>query len=164
MVYMFIILFLLSFRFLDFSRDLVCVVMTSSVFTCKDFVILSRLLCWQFPPKFMQYTLICTQAALFFGVDKLLVKCRDWLAEVTSYTRSQSPQLFLDDLIGIWNYVFEHGKYLSFSSRDPWQKSIQEVEFSSVIFLPLSRLYYWTRSYTWKWNMLQLMISSYSSV
>lgn len=90
----------------------------------------------------MQYTLICTQAALFFGVDKLLVKCRDWLAEVTSYTRSQSPQLFLDDLIRIWNYVFEHGKYLSFSSRDPWQKSIQEVEFSSVIFLPLSRLYY----------------------
>ncbi|KAL1541370.1 BTB/POZ domain-containing protein FBL11-like [Salvia divinorum] len=48
------------------------------------------------------------EAALFFGVDKLLDKCRLWLAEVTSYTRHQSPQLLLDDLIRIWKYGLEH--------------------------------------------------------
>ncbi|XP_042012330.1 BTB/POZ domain-containing protein FBL11-like, partial [Salvia splendens] len=48
------------------------------------------------------------EAALFFGVDKLLDMCRLWLAEVTSYTGHQSPQLFLDDLIRIWKYGLEH--------------------------------------------------------
>ncbi|KAH6837789.1 hypothetical protein C2S53_007609 [Perilla frutescens var. hirtella] len=50
------------------------------------------------------------EVALFFGVDKLLVKCRVWLDEVTSFNGIQSPQLFLDDLIRIWKYGFEHGE------------------------------------------------------
>lgn len=53
---------------------------------------------------------ICSQAALFFGVDKLLVKCGIWLVEVTSFSGLQSPQLFLDDLIHNWKYGYEHGK------------------------------------------------------
>lgn len=58
----------------------------------------------------MKYTFLCSQAALFFGVDKLLDKCGIWLAEVTSFSGFQSPQLFLDDLIHIWKYGFEHGE------------------------------------------------------
>lgn len=48
------------------------------------------------------------EAALFFGVEKLLVKCGTWLAEVTSFSGLQSPQLFLDDLIRIWKYGYDH--------------------------------------------------------
>lgn len=63
--------------------------------------------------ELMKYTLTCSQAALFFGVEKLLVKCGTWLAEVTSFSGLQSPQLFLDDLIRIWKYGYDHGKVFS---------------------------------------------------
>ncbi|XP_073155674.1 BTB/POZ domain-containing protein FBL11 isoform X2 [Henckelia pumila] len=48
------------------------------------------------------------EAALFFGVEKLLLKCRVWLDDVTSYKVFQSPQLCLDGLIHIWKYGLEH--------------------------------------------------------
>ncbi|KAL8505061.1 hypothetical protein ACS0TY_016319 [Phlomoides rotata] len=48
------------------------------------------------------------EAALFFGVDKILVKCKLWLAEVTSFKGLQSPQLCLYGLTHIWKYGLEH--------------------------------------------------------
>ncbi|KAL0344768.1 UNVERIFIED_CONTAM: BTB/POZ domain-containing protein FBL11 [Sesamum radiatum] len=45
------------------------------------------------------------EAALFFGVETLLLKCRVWLEEVTS----QSQLLCLDSLIDIWKYGLERG-------------------------------------------------------
>ncbi|KAG8374153.1 hypothetical protein BUALT_Bualt11G0101200 [Buddleja alternifolia] len=48
------------------------------------------------------------EAALFFGVDTLLFKCRVWLDEVTSFRAPH--QLCLDDSIRIWKYGLEHGK------------------------------------------------------
>ncbi|KZV26458.1 hypothetical protein F511_35675 [Dorcoceras hygrometricum] len=48
------------------------------------------------------------EAALYFGIETLLLKCRIWLDELTSYKGSQSPQLHLDGLIHIWNYGLEH--------------------------------------------------------
>ncbi|EYU38623.1 hypothetical protein MIMGU_mgv1a0009752mg, partial [Erythranthe guttata] len=47
------------------------------------------------------------EAALFFGVDSLLCKCRVWLEEVTSFKGIQSPQLCLDGLVHIWKYGLE---------------------------------------------------------
>ncbi|XP_075510046.1 BTB/POZ domain-containing protein FBL11 isoform X1 [Primulina tabacum] len=49
-----------------------------------------------------------SEAALFFGVETLLLKCQVWLNEVTSYKGFQSPQLCLDGLIHIWKYGLEH--------------------------------------------------------
>ncbi|KAK6152320.1 hypothetical protein DH2020_014955 [Rehmannia glutinosa] len=50
------------------------------------------------------------EAALFFGVDILLLKCRVWLDELTSFRGLRQPQLSLDSLIQIWKYGMEHGK------------------------------------------------------
>ncbi|KAL0426519.1 UNVERIFIED_CONTAM: BTB/POZ domain-containing protein FBL11 [Sesamum latifolium] len=47
-----------------------------------------------------------SEAALFFGVETLLLKCRVWFEEVTS----QSQLLCLDSLIDIWKYGLERGK------------------------------------------------------
>ncbi|KAL0336990.1 UNVERIFIED_CONTAM: BTB/POZ domain-containing protein FBL11 [Sesamum calycinum] len=46
------------------------------------------------------------EAALFFGVETLLLKSRVWLEEFTS----QSQVLCLDSLIDIWKYGLERGK------------------------------------------------------
>ncbi|KAI3447487.1 hypothetical protein Pfo_004152 [Paulownia fortunei] len=48
------------------------------------------------------------EAALFFGVDVLLFKCRVWLDEVTSFRGVRPPQLCLDGLIHIWKFGLEH--------------------------------------------------------
>ncbi|KAK6126338.1 hypothetical protein DH2020_039910 [Rehmannia glutinosa] len=59
------------------------------------------------------------EAALFFGVDVLLLKCRVWLDELTSFRElGQQPQLSLGSLIQIWKYGMEHGKMwaLTFNS------------------------------------------------
>ncbi|KAL9150131.1 hypothetical protein ABFS82_12G149400 [Erythranthe guttata] len=53
------------------------------------------------------------EAALFFGVDSLLCKCRVWLEEVTSFRGIQSPQLCLDGLVHIWKYGLEHVEYVA---------------------------------------------------
>lgn len=56
----------------------------------------------------------CTtfQAALYFGVEMLLVQLNSWLSEVSL---SEDPGLFqiqLEDMIHIWDFGLEHGKYL----------------------------------------------------
>ncbi|KAL2509220.1 ubiquitin-protein ligase [Forsythia ovata] len=48
------------------------------------------------------------EAALFFGVETLLLKCHVWLNELTSFKGLQSPELGLYDLVHIWNYGLEH--------------------------------------------------------
>ncbi|XP_055807426.1 BTB/POZ domain-containing protein FBL11 isoform X3 [Solanum dulcamara] len=48
------------------------------------------------------------EAALFFGVDKLLLVCRSWLDYVTSEVRIWPPQLCLEDLVHIWDYGREN--------------------------------------------------------
>lgn len=48
------------------------------------------------------------EAALFFGVDKLLLVCRSWLDYVTSEVRIRPPQLRLEDLVLIWDYGREN--------------------------------------------------------
>lgn len=68
----------------------------------------------RFSIRISEIALIYKQAALFFGVDSLLIKCRVWFDEVTSFRGSQSPQLCLDDLIHFWNYGLEHGKVFFF--------------------------------------------------
>lgn len=50
------------------------------------------------------------QAALFFGVEALLLKCKTWFAEKTSLRAISSPPIYLDDLIEIWNFALEHGE------------------------------------------------------
>ncbi|XP_016543186.1 BTB/POZ domain-containing protein FBL11 isoform X2 [Capsicum annuum] len=47
------------------------------------------------------------EAALFFGVDKLLLVCRSWLDYVTSEVRIRPPQLRLEDLVLIWDYAID---------------------------------------------------------
>lgn len=75
---------------------------------------------------FLKYVLICTQAALFFGVDELLVKCRLWLAEVTSFKGLQSPQLCLYGLTRIWKYGLEHGKIFYLVLEDYDKRCLHE--------------------------------------
>ncbi|XP_027768074.1 BTB/POZ domain-containing protein FBL11 isoform X2 [Solanum pennellii] len=47
------------------------------------------------------------EAALFFGVDKLLLVCRSWLDYVTSEVRIWPPELCLEDLVHIWDYAID---------------------------------------------------------
>ncbi|KAK6126316.1 hypothetical protein DH2020_039961 [Rehmannia glutinosa] len=57
--------------------------------------------------------------SIIFGVDVLLLKCRVWLDELTSFRElGQQPQLSLGSLIQIWKYGMEHGKMwaLTFNS------------------------------------------------
>lgn len=53
------------------------------------------------------------QGALYFGVERLLLKCRVWFSEVSSSEDSGSPQIQLDDLIHIWRFGLECGEDLS---------------------------------------------------
>ena len=53
------------------------------------------------------------QAALYFGVEMLLLKCKTWFSEVSSSEGSASLQLQLDDLIHIWKFGLECGEDLS---------------------------------------------------
>ncbi|KAL0333453.1 UNVERIFIED_CONTAM: BTB/POZ domain-containing protein FBL11 [Sesamum angustifolium] len=55
------------------------------------------------PVKLLPEILFLNEAALFFGVETLLLKCRVWLEEFTS----QSQVLCLDSLIDIWKYGLE---------------------------------------------------------
>ncbi|KAJ8533886.1 hypothetical protein K7X08_007210 [Anisodus acutangulus] len=48
------------------------------------------------------------EAALFFGVEKLLLVCRSWLGYVTSEGWIWPPQLCLEDLVHIWEYGREN--------------------------------------------------------
>lgn len=48
------------------------------------------------------------QGSLYFGVEKLLSKCKTWFFEATSL--KGLLQIELDDLIHIWNFGLEHGK------------------------------------------------------
>lgn len=52
------------------------------------------------------------EAALFFGVEKLLLKSQNWLREVTSFDRYPHPQLQLDSLVAIWKCGQEHANNL----------------------------------------------------
>ncbi|XP_059463633.1 BTB/POZ domain-containing protein FBL11 isoform X2 [Corylus avellana] len=47
------------------------------------------------------------EGALYFGVERLLLKCRVWFSEVSSSEDSGSPQIQLDDLIHIWRFGLE---------------------------------------------------------
>lgn len=44
-------------------------------------------------------------------MDSLLSRCHLWFDQVTSSRVGESPQLNLDDLIHIWIYGVEHGKF-----------------------------------------------------
>ncbi|XP_051148896.1 BTB/POZ domain-containing protein FBL11 isoform X2 [Andrographis paniculata] len=44
------------------------------------------------------------EAALFFGVDSLLLKCQDWLVKVTSSQGEHQELGFGNDLVCIWKY------------------------------------------------------------
>ncbi|KAK4345635.1 hypothetical protein RND71_035811 [Anisodus tanguticus] len=53
------------------------------------------------------------EAALFFGVEKLLLVCRSWLDYVTSEGWIWPPQLCLEDLVHIWEYGRENGNNIN---------------------------------------------------
>lgn len=53
------------------------------------------------------------QGALYFGVERLLLKCKVWFSQVSSSKDSRSPQIQLDDLIHIWRFGLECGEDLS---------------------------------------------------
>ncbi|VVB02306.1 unnamed protein product [Arabis nemorensis] len=54
------------------------------------------------------------EAALFFGVEKLLSKCQNWLSVLSSSKDPASPRLELFDLIHIWSFGLEHaGEFLT---------------------------------------------------
>ncbi|XP_048225794.1 BTB/POZ domain-containing protein FBL11 isoform X5 [Ricinus communis] len=48
------------------------------------------------------------EAALYFGAELLLLKCKTWFSEVTSSKRSGLLKVQLEDLIHIWNFGLEH--------------------------------------------------------
>ncbi|XP_057951529.1 BTB/POZ domain-containing protein FBL11 isoform X2 [Malania oleifera] len=52
--------------------------------------------------------LLLFEGALFFGVEKLLSKCKAWFREITSTKGLCSLQIQLDDLIHIWKFGLEH--------------------------------------------------------
>ncbi|XP_027068538.1 BTB/POZ domain-containing protein FBL11-like isoform X2 [Coffea arabica] len=52
------------------------------------------------------------EAALFFGVESLLLQCQLWLSEVTSSKDPLTPKLQVDALIRVWNYGVEHANDL----------------------------------------------------
>ncbi|XP_062166562.1 BTB/POZ domain-containing protein FBL11 isoform X4 [Alnus glutinosa] len=47
------------------------------------------------------------EGALYFGVERLLLKCKVWFSEVSSSKDSGSSQIQLDDLIHIWRFGLE---------------------------------------------------------
>lgn len=53
------------------------------------------------------------QAALYFGADTVLLKCKYWFSEVALSKGPGLPEIQLDDLIHIWNFGLEHGKIIS---------------------------------------------------
>uniref|UniRef100_A0A2P2LXC5 BTB/POZ domain-containing protein FBL11 n=2 Tax=Rhizophora mucronata TaxID=61149 RepID=A0A2P2LXC5_RHIMU len=52
--------------------------------------------------------LLLFEAALYFGIETLLLKCKSWFSEVSSSTGPQLPEIQLDDLIHIWNFGIQH--------------------------------------------------------
>nr|XP_027071455.1 BTB/POZ domain-containing protein FBL11-like isoform X3 [Coffea arabica] len=52
------------------------------------------------------------EAALFFGVESLLLQCQLWLREVTSSKDPLTPKLQVDALIRVWKYGVEHANDL----------------------------------------------------
>ncbi|EFH57798.1 predicted protein [Arabidopsis lyrata subsp. lyrata] len=48
-------------------------------------------------------------AALYFGVARLLSKCKSWLSVLASSNDTALPKLELSDLIQIWSFGLEHG-------------------------------------------------------
>ena len=52
-----------------------------------------------------------SQAALYFGVEMLLTRCKSWFSMVAS--SEAPPQIQLDELIYIWIFGLEHGGKLS---------------------------------------------------
>lgn len=52
------------------------------------------------------------EAALFFGVDTLLLKSQNWLREVTLFNQFRHSQLQLDSLVVIWKCGQEHANSL----------------------------------------------------
>lgn len=52
------------------------------------------------------------EAALFFGVELLLLKCQHWFREITLWKGLHPPQLELGPLINIWRCSLEHASDL----------------------------------------------------
>ncbi|KAJ9181420.1 hypothetical protein P3X46_009553 [Hevea brasiliensis] len=48
------------------------------------------------------------EAALYFGAESLLLKCKIWLSEASSTKGPGLHEIHLDDLIHIWNFGLEH--------------------------------------------------------
>ncbi|KAF2296472.1 hypothetical protein GH714_038330 [Hevea brasiliensis] len=48
------------------------------------------------------------EAALYFGAESLLLKCKIWLSEASSTKGPGLHEIQLDDLIHIWNFGLEH--------------------------------------------------------
>ncbi|KAK7244939.1 hypothetical protein RIF29_39768 [Crotalaria pallida] len=48
------------------------------------------------------------EAALYFGVETLLLKCKMWFSEVFSPKGFQTTQIQIEDLIEIWKFGLEH--------------------------------------------------------
>ncbi|KAL8036343.1 hypothetical protein ABFS82_12G149400 [Erythranthe guttata] len=83
------------------------------------------------------------EAALFFGVDSLLCKCRVWLEEVTSFRGIQSPQLCLDGLVHIWKYGLEHANdfILQLCTSYLAMNFMWALSFNSYTDVPVKLLY-----------------------
>nr|XP_048319193.1 BTB/POZ domain-containing protein FBL11 isoform X6 [Ziziphus jujuba var. spinosa] len=54
------------------------------------------------PNNFLQFY----ESALYFGIRMLLEKCRTWFSEEAP--SKVPPEIDLDNLIGIWNFSFDH--------------------------------------------------------
>lgn len=49
------------------------------------------------------------QAALYFGLEGLVFKCRTWFSDIIMMERLSS-QLELDEMIHFWEFGLEHGR------------------------------------------------------
>jgi hypothetical protein len=82
-------------------------------------------------------TVLIFQGALYFGVERLLLKCKVWFSEVSSSKDSGSSQIQLDDLIHIWRFGLECGEDLCdvYTVRDD---EICKIMLVMVQFLKLT--------------------------
>ena len=55
------------------------------------------------------------QAALYFGVDRLVLECKTWFCDIMCKQGLSSEELELDDFVQLWDFGLEHG--MPFSSN-----------------------------------------------
>lgn len=53
--------------------------------------------------------LLLLEAALFFGVENLLLECETWFRYATSARELRAREMPLETIIEIWKFGWEHG-------------------------------------------------------